>query len=412
MARRFIGALALAHRALAVLITLSRAAARASRSSPARRRRPCHRAGPQRRHDRDRRRAGARLLRLARSCSGFAWGTWMAQLETQPQAFRDVVKNGKVVEVPGAVLTGMPKFEATPVETITYNITPGRGLVRRRADHVRRLPVHRRSAAADRQGPLRPDRLRPTSPRSRAPTPKTAVVKYKPGKTYAGWQSLFASGRHPPVAPPEGQGPRQGAEGRLHVVGRSVVRQVEQGRRRSSSRRTRSTGARSRTSTRSCSSSRPTPPPSSRRSSRARSTRSTRSRSSTSSTRSRRASPARTRSSTRTPGRSKRCGPTCRSSRSTRRPCARRSATRSTAKAIVKKLFGPLGVNGAGELAQPVHPRGLQRPERVGQVQARSRQGRLADDRRRLEEGHRRHLGQGRQEGRVHDHHDLRQQAP
>ena len=57
-------------------------------------------------------------------CAGSSWGTWMAQLETQPQAFRAVVKDSQLVQVPSTVLTGMPKFETSPVETITYNITP------------------------------------------------------------------------------------------------------------------------------------------------------------------------------------------------------------------------------------------------------------------------------------------------
>src|SRR5450755_2964160 len=43
-------------------------------------------------------------------CSGSSWGTWMAQLETIPYAIRDVMKDGQIVEEPGAVLTGMPEF--------------------------------------------------------------------------------------------------------------------------------------------------------------------------------------------------------------------------------------------------------------------------------------------------------------
>src|SRR5882757_6409676 len=39
------------------------------------------------------------------SCSGSAWGTWMAQLATEPQAFRSVVKDGNLEQVPGTVLT-------------------------------------------------------------------------------------------------------------------------------------------------------------------------------------------------------------------------------------------------------------------------------------------------------------------
>jgi len=52
-------------------------------------------------------------------CSGSSWGTWMAQIMTVPYAFRDVPKNGTLVEVPGAMLTGVPDFKPTPQETIT-----------------------------------------------------------------------------------------------------------------------------------------------------------------------------------------------------------------------------------------------------------------------------------------------------
>src|SRR5262245_35131004 len=57
-------------------------------------------------------------------CAGSQWGSWMAQYATLPMAFRTVVKDGNVSEVPGAVLTGVPKFATQPVETITYNIAP------------------------------------------------------------------------------------------------------------------------------------------------------------------------------------------------------------------------------------------------------------------------------------------------
>ena len=58
------------------------------------------------------------------TCSGSSWGTWMAQIETQPRAFVDVIRDGKLVEEPGPVLSGPPTFQASPVEKITYDINP------------------------------------------------------------------------------------------------------------------------------------------------------------------------------------------------------------------------------------------------------------------------------------------------
>ena len=162
-------------------------------------------------------------------CSGSSWGTWMAQLETQPQAFRiDVEKDGSLKTVPGAVLAGMPKFQASPVETITYNINPA-------AVWSDGVPItcadFQYTEAQVKSGPDIYDRTGYTGIASvTCPTPKTVVVKYAKGQTFASWQQLFASAvRHPSVTPPGRQEPRQVVEGRLHVVGRPVVRQVEEG---------------------------------------------------------------------------------------------------------------------------------------------------------------------------------------
>jgi len=124
-------------------------------------------------------------------CSGSQWGTWMAQYATQPMAFRTVVKYGKVASVPGAVLAGMPKFEAQPVETITYNIAPAAewsdGVPITCADfQYSASQVQHGSDIYDSTGYTDIDTVT-------CPTPKTVVVKYEKGKTYAGWQQLFAS---------------------------------------------------------------------------------------------------------------------------------------------------------------------------------------------------------------------------
>jgi peptide/nickel transport system substrate-binding protein len=124
-------------------------------------------------------------------CSGSAWGTWMAQIETQPQAFRAVPKDGKMVNVPGTVLAGMPKLETKPVQKITYAIAPA-------AKWSDGVPItcddFVYSAAQNKSGPDVYDRTGYTDiDKVTCPDPKTAVVTYKPGKSYAQWQALFAS---------------------------------------------------------------------------------------------------------------------------------------------------------------------------------------------------------------------------
>jgi peptide/nickel transport system substrate-binding protein len=129
-------------------------------------------------------------------CSGSQWGVWMVQIQTIPEVFRDVMKDGHIAEVPGAVLTGMPEFSATPVETITYHIEP-------KANWSDGVPI----TCADfqyttTQEQTSKDLYDPTgyvdangkpSMGVTCPDPKTAVVKYKAGQTFAGWTQLFAS---------------------------------------------------------------------------------------------------------------------------------------------------------------------------------------------------------------------------
>ena len=68
---------------------------------------------------------------------------------------------------------------------------PRRGVVGQRADHVRRLRRTRRtSSRTARTSTTAP--ATSTSTSVTCPDPKTVVVKYKPGKTFASWQSLFA----------------------------------------------------------------------------------------------------------------------------------------------------------------------------------------------------------------------------
>jgi peptide/nickel transport system substrate-binding protein len=123
-------------------------------------------------------------------CSGSLWGSWLAQYETEPLAFRTVVRNGEVVAVPGAVLAGEPTFVASPIETITYNINPAA----KWSDNVAITCADFQYTAAQQQsGPDIYDRTGYVDiDKVSCPSDKTVVVTYKKGKTYAGWQSLFA----------------------------------------------------------------------------------------------------------------------------------------------------------------------------------------------------------------------------
>ena len=125
-------------------------------------------------------------------CSGSQWGSWMAQFQTQPLVFRSVMKDGNLEVVPGAVLTGEPKFETEPVEKITYNITPaavwsdGAPITCADFQYTADEIAHGKDIY-DRTGYTDIDSVT-------CPNDKTAVVTYKKGKTFAGWQQLFAGG--------------------------------------------------------------------------------------------------------------------------------------------------------------------------------------------------------------------------
>ena len=293
----FLRAFVAAHRALPSSLAACGSSAAAEPSARLRRRRPRRSpaTGPAGRHAHGRRRAGARLLRLDRPVRRLAVGhVDGADPDAAAGVPRRSMKDGELVEVPGPVLAGEPTFETDAG----------------RDDHLQHQARRR---------------CGPTACRSRAPTSSTRPTSMQNGKDIydpTGYTDIDK------VDVPDAEDRRRHVqEGQdATPAGTRCSRAASASSRRTSSRartatqvmkngytwsggpwfakwnkgdvdhadaRTRSTGARSRTSTRSSSSSRPTPPPSSRRSSRARSTRSTRSRRSTSSTRSRPASPTR-----------------------------------------------------------------------------------------------------------------------
>jgi peptide/nickel transport system substrate-binding protein len=125
------------------------------------------------------------------SCSGSAWGSWMAQIQTLPQVWRIVPEDGKVVEVPGPILVGEPELATDPVQKITYKIKPeavwSDGVQISCADFQYSYDqIANGKDIYDQTGYLDIDKVT-------CPDSKTAVVTYKAGKTYAGWHQLFAS---------------------------------------------------------------------------------------------------------------------------------------------------------------------------------------------------------------------------
>jgi peptide/nickel transport system substrate-binding protein len=127
------------------------------------------------------------------ACGGSSWGSWMGQYQTVPRAWDPIPQGGGVLKnEPGAVLAGAPVFSATPVETITYKINPkavwSDGVAITCDDFAYTVDQQQHGKNLyDQTGYLdiaKVDCTDTTSP----------VVTYKTGKTYAGWQALFAGG--------------------------------------------------------------------------------------------------------------------------------------------------------------------------------------------------------------------------
>jgi peptide/nickel transport system substrate-binding protein len=128
------------------------------------------------------------------SCATSSWGTYVAQLETVPFAIRDVPvgnpSSGNIAEQPGAVLTAMPTLETTPVEKITYPIAPAAvwsdGVPITCDDFV--YTVDQQQHGNDLLSSTGYDDIDKVT----CPDPKTAVVTYKPGKMFVNWTQLFS----------------------------------------------------------------------------------------------------------------------------------------------------------------------------------------------------------------------------
>ncbi|MDQ1494230.1 MAG: peptide/nickel transport system substrate-binding protein [Actinomycetota bacterium] len=127
------------------------------------------------------------------SCSGLQWGTWIAQIHTQPWAFIDVPDGkGGLKTIASPLLAAPATMTPTPVETISYKIEPkavwSDGVQITCADF--QYTVDQQQNGKDLYDPTGyPDIASVT-----CPTPKSVVVKYAKGKTYANWKSLFGAG--------------------------------------------------------------------------------------------------------------------------------------------------------------------------------------------------------------------------
>lgn len=127
------------------------------------------------------------------ACGGSSWGSWMGQYQTVPRVYDPIPQGGGVLKnEPSVLLASAPVFSATPVETITYKINPAAkwsdGVAitcedfRYTADQIQNG-----KKIYDQTGYVDLDKVDCTDPTS-------PVVTYKSGKTFSGWQALFAGG--------------------------------------------------------------------------------------------------------------------------------------------------------------------------------------------------------------------------
>jgi len=126
------------------------------------------------------------------SCSGASWGFWTAQVATMPAALIPAKQpDGTYKYEPGPVLSGMPTLATSPVETITYNINPkavwSDGTPITCADF--KYTWQQIASGKDIYDPTGYTDIDTVD----CAKPSQAVVKYKSGKTYAGWQQLFGA---------------------------------------------------------------------------------------------------------------------------------------------------------------------------------------------------------------------------
>ena len=148
------------------------------------------------------------------SCAGASWGYWTMGVTTMPRAF-DVVKDGDDwVYEPSILLDGEPELAEDPADRHLPDLR-GRGLERRRADHLHGLQVHV-GADRHRRGHLRHHRLRQhrVGRRLRSQGRRGDLL----GALRRLEGPLRRWLRHLPVAPPRGRGPQRHHGQRLRLL--------------------------------------------------------------------------------------------------------------------------------------------------------------------------------------------------
>jgi peptide/nickel transport system substrate-binding protein len=124
------------------------------------------------------------------TCAGSSWGYWMAENGTIPFAMLASGSGGDLTNTPGPVLAGAPEVTQDPVETITYKINPDAHWSDNEpitCDDFKYTADQQQNGKDiyDRTGYVDLEPIKCTDP-------KTVVVKYKPGKTFASWELLFS----------------------------------------------------------------------------------------------------------------------------------------------------------------------------------------------------------------------------
>ncbi len=127
------------------------------------------------------------------ACGGSSWGYWMAGVQTTPAAMTPAKQaDGSYKYVASNLLTGEPVLETTPVQKITYKINPqakwSDGVAITCADFSYTWDqVAKGKDVYDPTGYTDIEKVDCSDP-------AMAVVIWKTGKTYSGWQQLFGGG--------------------------------------------------------------------------------------------------------------------------------------------------------------------------------------------------------------------------
>ncbi|MER3452434.1 MAG: hypothetical protein C4344_01700 [Acidimicrobiia bacterium] len=124
------------------------------------------------------------------SCAGASWGYWTMNVQTMPRAF-DVVKKGGVwTYVPNILLTGEPDLKTSPKQVVTYHINPkavwsdGQPITSTDFKYTWEQ-ITKGQDIYDRTGYTDIESVDDSDPR-------TAVVTFS--KPYAAWKGLFGGG--------------------------------------------------------------------------------------------------------------------------------------------------------------------------------------------------------------------------